>query len=146
MMAPSSPRRPVRWLVLTGCIALFGIVIGGNVVRRKRHRRILRGELIPVRTPDVPGAELLPVDLGRLGANRFRLGKHGKGQWRLSGWQGDVTLIMGPDGNVRLAVSDTNITQVTVNGQPVFGTMTLNDGDTIGCGDYLVRYENLLQA
>jgi len=106
----------------------------------------LRGELVPVRTPDATqtGGEMLSLDLGSRRLRRLVLGARGKGQWRLSGWNGNAWLEPTADGQTRI-VPEGAAGQVVLNGMPLIRPAILHDGDQLTLGGYRLRYDNLLQ-
>ena len=143
----STPAGPSLWpFFLLGPLVLGAMVVGGSVWRRNRGRHLLQGELIPVRTPDAAttAGEMLSLDLSHQRVRRFRLGRRGKGQWRLTGWEGSTSITAGRDDKVRIAPSDRPAAPVLVNDQTIFQEIELRDGDQIDCGNYRFRYENLL--
>ncbi len=138
---PQSDARPARrsaWPMLAGA-GVVGLSALGLLAGRRRGP-YLTGQLVPLEAP--AGSELLPLDLGRLQRRQVVLGRGGKGRWRLSGWAGSVRLSADRLGNVEL-VPVTG--EVTVDDRPVRGPQPLADGAVIRCGEYRIRYENLLQ-
>lgn len=122
--------------------ALAGSVVLGTTVAVGMRRRgpYLTGQLAPLETPE--GAEMLPLDLGRLRKRQVILGRGGKGEWRLPGWAGALRLSTDRSGNVTLVPL---AGKVTLDDRPVRVPQPLADGAVIGCGAYRIRYENLLQ-
>lgn len=60
--------------------------------------------------------------------------------WRLSGWDGEIALeVHGRETRLRVIRGS-----VKVNNLPVRQSIRLQDRDLITCGDYQVRYENLM--
>lgn len=121
------------------------------MVMRNRRQPFLQGELLPMSDNDLTGA-LLPEDLAFRPTRRLHLGRKGKKQWRLHGWDGSATLEVNSSGETCIVPEVTAgghdqmlNARVTVNHKAVYQPTVLHDGDVIGCGDYQFRYVNLLQ-
>lgn len=138
-----------------GMVAVGGVVLasaaGGGMVMRNRRQPFLQGELLPMSDNDLTGA-LLPEDLAFRPTRRLHLGRKGKKQWRLHGWDGSATLEVNSSGETCIVPEVTAgghdqmlNARVTVNHKAVYQPTVLHDGDVIGCGDYQFRYVNLLQ-
>ena len=70
------------------------------------------------------------------------IGQGGHAEWRLPPWDGSLRLASGHAAATVLAPISGS---ATVNGLPLRHPVALNDGDVIACGQYRIRYENLLQ-
>jgi hypothetical protein len=143
--SPPSAKQPL-WLYLTGAVLVVAL---GGLMSRHRPAARLQGRLVPVAGPDLDREQgWLPLELGESPSTRFYLGRKGKGDWRLAGWDGSAAIETDRQGVIWLrplvsrAAADA---QLTLNGNPLYQPATLQDGDTIACGDYVIRYENLLQ-
>jgi uncharacterized protein YegL len=148
--APAEGRSPA-WptFALTGLL-LVAATGGGLVVYRHRQQVTIQGELTPLHTP--ADITMLPDDLAARRTKRLYLGRRGRGQWRLPGWDGSACLEVDAQGQTRL-VPDPALQvgatrqafRVSVNGRPIHQPTLLSDNDVIACGDYTFRYVNLLQ-
>jgi Mg-chelatase subunit ChlD len=142
--APPSPPAstpvtpPGTWLYVAGGGALLLALAGWGVTRSRGP--FLTGQLVPVAVP--AGSDLaIPLDLGRDRRKGVLVGKHGTGRWRLPDWPATVRL----SASDRRTVTIGNVEgEVSVNGQPLRHPKTLEDGAVIACGEYRLRYENLL--
>lgn len=140
LVSSASPAgRRLLWPLMAGVGVLgLGGVAGGAAVRR-RNGPFLSGQLIPLVTP--AAAPLLPRDLDSERRRQIVLGRGGHGPWGLPGWPGALRLTAVS----RRTVSISPLAgEATVDGQPVQRPTDLQDGAVIGCGEYRIRYENLL--
>jgi hypothetical protein len=142
---------PVRsqtawWVYVLGVLVPMAAVTLLGVFVMRSQTAFLRGELVPVRTPDVAqtGGEMLSLDLGSRRLRRLVLGAKGKGQWKLPGWNGNAWLEPTADGQTRI-VPEGTAGQVVLNGTPLIRPAILHDGDQLTLGAYRLRYDNLLQ-
>ncbi len=133
-----SPTRPA-WPVLAGA-GIVGLSALGLLAGRRRGPH-LTGQLVPVTTP-AGGSLLAPRDLALERRRRIYLGKRGRGEWRLPGWEGTLELWATSLRTVTVNVVEG---EATLNGQPLRRPLPLADGAVIGCGEYRIRYENLLE-
>ena len=114
--------------------------MGGGVYWHQRKGPFLQGQLLALSGP--AGLPLpLPWTLASKRRRRVTLGRDATWPaWRLPGWEGQARLEA--SGGAVLLQSVQGVAQV--NGQPMRKQVRLNDGDLITCGDYQLRYENLL--
>lgn len=139
----ASPGAPASRWPLWPLMAGGGIVVCGGLAgiatAGRRNGPYLSGQLLPVALP--AGALLAPRDLGSERRRQVILGRRGQGAWALPGWPGAVRLT---------AVSRRTVSinplagEATLDGQPLRRPTDLQDGAVIGCGEYRIRYENLL--
>jgi hypothetical protein len=134
--APPAPRRPLAPLALAGVLA----AAGGVALLRPRRGPGLTGALVPVAGPP-DGLFVLPLDLARAGRAPVRIGRGGRGEWALPGWDGRILITAGRDGE---AVATLAEGEALRNGVPWQGAASLLDGDRLACGEYSFCYENLL--
>lgn len=148
---PPPPRQGSTryWFIALAVTGALGIVW----VTQTNRGPYLQGVLVPVQTPlSASSEEFIPFDLASLRQKRFHLGVRGKGPWRLIGWAGRAMLSVDEQGRTTLApftrvasITDLPDAPLQLNDQPVYGRTPLQDGDLLRCGEYLFRYENLLQ-
>jgi hypothetical protein len=106
----------------------------------RRNGPCLSGQLIPLAAP-AAAPLLAPRDLGSERRRRVIVGRGGQGVWALPGWAGAVRLTAVS----RRTVSISPLAgEATVDGLPLRQPTDLADGAVIGCGEYRIRYENLL--
>ncbi len=130
--------RPAWPLWASGGVT-FGLAALGLTIMR-RQGPYLSGQLAPVAAP--AGSPLvLPRDLGAERRRQVILGDRGEQAWQLAGWPGAVRLTA----TSRRAVTISPLAgAATLDGQPLRQATALADGAVIGCGEYRIRYENLL--
>ena len=145
------PEAGFPWWLVVFAGGTLATGAGGIVVFRNSRQPFLQGELLPLAANDVAGA-LLPEDLSFRRTRRLYLGRKGKKQWRLHGWDGSAALEVNANGETcivpeaRVGSQDQLLSgRVSVNKKMVYQPTVLHDGDVIGCGDYQFRYVNLLQ-
>jgi hypothetical protein len=126
------------WFLGSGVLLGLGGVTAVNQARRSPY---LSGQLTPLAVPAAVNLTL-PRDLGRERRHAIYLGRRGAQEWRLPGWAGTVRLSAGRSGGV---VITPVAGEVSVDGQPARPGQALADGAVLGCGEYRIRYENLLQ-
>ncbi len=127
------------WPFLLSSGTALGLGAAGLVARQRRGPH-LTGQLEPLASPT--GVALtLPRDLGRERRRQVYLGRRGQQEWRLPGWQGTVRLTASRHGGITISPV---AGEAQVDGQPLRHTQPLADGMVIGCGEYRIRYENLL--
>jgi hypothetical protein len=133
------------WIYVAGSVMGLGVIAAGGLLAMRRRAAPLRGELVPVRTPDAAkiGGEMLSLDLGSRRLRRLAVGVKGKGQWRLPGWNGSAYLESTGNGQTRL-VPEGTAGAIVLNGTPLIRPAILHDGDLLTFGDYRLRYDNLL--
>ena len=129
-----------------GLLALAFTLFGGAELNRRRRRPTLQGQLIPVRGP---ADATLPLtrDLGLERVRTLYLGSRGRDEWKLNGWPANVKLALDSKQRTTLYPGrevESPALLVTVNGAILRYPRVLADGDLIACGDYAIRYENLL--
>lgn len=127
------------WLLWAGSGVTLGLAALGLIVLR-RQGPYLTGQLAPVATP-AGSALALPRDLGHERRRQVILGRRGEQTWRLEGWSGAVRLTAESCRSVTISPLDG---EATLDGQPLRHATPLADGAVIGCGEYRIRYENLL--
>ena len=127
------------WPLWAGGGATLGLAALGLIVVR-RPGPCLTGQLTPMATP-AGSALVLPRDLGLERRRQVTLGRRGEHAWRLDGWDGAVRLTA--ESSRGVAISPV-AGAATLNGQPLRQATPLEDGALIGCGEYQIRYENLL--
>lgn len=127
------------WPLWTGGGAMLGLTAVGLIVLRRRGP-YLTGQLAPVATP-AGSALALARDLGHERRRQVILGRRGEHAWRLEGWSGAVRLTAESRRSVTISPLDG---EATLDGQPLRHATSLEDGAVIGCGEYQIRYENLL--
>jgi len=138
--AAPAPRQPLWLLVAGGGVLGLGGLAGGAAAVRRRNSPFLSGQLMPLAAP--AAAPLLsPRDLGSERRRQVILGQRGQGAWTLPGWPGAVRLTATSRRTVRISPLTG---EATVDGQPLRLSADLTDGTVIGCGEYRIRYENLL--
>jgi len=135
-----SPSPWVRWYWAAGVVLLGVAGVGGGFYRQRSKGPFLQGELLALSGP--AGLPLpMPYPLAAKRRRQVVLGKKATWPaWRLPGWNGEARLEAGRSG-VLLRVTQGTL---QVNSQPVRQEVRLKDGDLITCGDYQLRYENLL--
>jgi hypothetical protein len=133
----ATQRSPWPWLGGTAAVLAAG---GGVLVARGRGRGRLSGQLVPVAGP-AKSLLALPRDLGSERRRCVYLGRRGQAEWRLAGWPGSLKLEADARGGVRATAVEG---EASLNGEPLAHGRPLTDGDTITCGEYRIRYENLL--
>ena len=138
--ATELPNRP-RWPLVLGLLVLAALGTGGGLALKNRRGPRLTGQLTPLSGPaDQPLPLPWPLD-GRP-HRRVTLGRKATwSAWRLPGWDGQAQLRAKGNGTTRF---DLLRGTATVNNETVVRSVTLQDGDVITCGDYRIRYENLL--
>jgi hypothetical protein len=139
--APVGPRRdPASWPWAAGAGGVLAVAaVTWAVAGRPRAR--LSGQLVPLAGP-AAAAAAPALDLDASRRRGLCLGRRGQGEWRLAGWPGTLRLTAGPHGAVHVTLVEG---QATLNGQPLTRATPLSDGDVLGCGEYRMRYENLLE-
>lgn len=130
-------RRPAWPLVAGGGMAGAGAL--GLLASRRRGPH-LTGQLLPIAAP-AGGPTLVPRDLALERRRQAVLGRGGEAGWQLPGWPG--ALCLRATGRRTTAIIPLN-GEATLNGQPLRREAPLTDGAIIGCGEYRIRYENLL--
>jgi hypothetical protein len=106
----------------------------------RRSGPYLTGQLAPVAVP--AGSPLAqPRDLSHERRRQVILGRRGEQAWRLEGWSGAVRLTAA---NRRSVTISPVAGEATLDGWPLRQPTALADGVLIGCGEYQIRYENLL--
>ena len=118
----------------------FLLLTGGAAIAMRNRPGFLTGQLAPLAGPDLAPLPLA-LDLSSSRSRHFAIGKGGKGEWRLPGWDGAARLACGPSGETILMPVRGAI---AVNGIPASGRVPLHDGDKLTFGAYHIRYENLL--
>lgn len=122
-----------------GGILAAVVLVGGATIARRRSP-VLSGQLIALSGP--PDQVLpLPLDLGASRTRQVHLGNGRTGEWRLVGWNGRLVLRADAQGQTRLTVRQG---EVRINDMVVVGATALHDGDVVTCGEFRIRYENLL--
>lgn len=129
---------PWPWL---GGAALLSVTGGGVLLyRRQRRGSFVQGQLSVLSAP-AGQATPLPWLLDAQRRRRVALGRQATwSAWRLPGWEGRLHLEA--RGNATYLRTEEGL--VRLNDQPVVQPVHLKDGDLITCGDYQLRYENLL--
>ncbi len=127
------------WPLWAGGGATLGLATLGLIAVRRRGP-YLTGQLAPVAIP-AGSALALPRDLGHERRRQVILGRRGEHTWRLEGWSGAVRLTAASRRSVTISPLDG---EATLDGQPLRHATSLEDGAVIGCGEYQIRYENLL--
>jgi hypothetical protein len=137
--AQDTAPRGLAWPLIAGGGATLGLAAVGLAASR-RHGPCLSGQLIPLAAP-AAAPLLAPLDLGSERRRRVIVGRGGQGVWALPGWAGAVRLTAVS----RRTVSISPLAgEATVDGLPLRQPTDLADGAVIGCGEYRIRYENLL--
>jgi hypothetical protein len=127
------------WPLWAGGGVTLGLAALGLIAVR-RPGPCLTGQLTPLATP--AGSTLvLPRDLSVERRRQVILGRRGEQAWRLDGWDGAVRLTAESSRSVTISPM---AGAATLNGQPLRQVTPLEDGAVIGCGEYQIRYENLL--
>lgn len=137
--AHPAPTGFTPWPWLSGA-ALLGVTGGFLLYRRQRRGNFVRGQLSVLSAPDGQ-ATPLPWSLDGRRRRRVALGRRATWSlWRLPGWEGRLQLEA--RGNTTYLRAEEGA--VRINDQPVVQPVPLKDGDLITCGNYQLRYENLL--
>ncbi len=127
------------WPLLAGA-GIVGLGTLGLLTGRRRGP-YLTGQLVPVATPagsPVTAARDLAIERRR----QVYLGRRAQGAWQLPGWDGTLRLWAVNRRTVHISLL---AGEATLNGQPIRQPTPLTDGAVIGCGEYRIRYENLLE-
>ena len=125
-------------MIGVGILAAVALVSGAAIARRRSP--VLSGQLFVLSGPAEQMLPL-PLDLGAVRTRRVYLGDGQPGEWRLGGWNGRLVLQADAQGQTRLTVKSG---EVRVNDVLVVGATALHDGDVVTCGEFRIRYENLL--
>lgn len=129
---------PPLWPFLGGGVLGISGLAGLLIVRKQGP--FLTGQLAPIAVP-ADSAPVMPRDLGAERRRHVYLGQHGEREWRLAGWRGTVQLTASGRRSVHIRPV---AGEALLNGQALQRPTALEDGAVIGCGEYRIRYENLL--
>lgn len=139
MPPPKSDDKGLGWWLLGAGVGFFAFM-SVAVAASRRRGAALTGQLIAEAGP--AGALLPPPrDLGAEGRRAVKLGQKGEAGWQLVGWGGAAILHADAWGAVLLTPQNG---EVRLNDLPLKRAARLHDGDVFLCGEYRIRYENLL--